>query len=177
MNSEKLNDILKNESFMKEVLNANSSEDFKRMFKNKGVDLSNEDVEEIANLVRYGMKNSIEECDMSSVSGGRSISSTVKNIAIAISSLIIAGGVFYVAYNVGGISKKLKKTSDDAQKFMKESNDKIRQLSSEASQTMTSARDAIDSAKQAIAVTQEKVDGFQPSRAGRWLFGFGNSDK
>lgn len=107
MDNEKLNDILKDEDFMKEVLQSNSAEDFKVMFKNKGINLSDKDVEEIVNLVRHEVKKPIEKCDLENVSGGKVTSATVRDIAFAISSVIIAGSVAYLSFRTSKTLNKL----------------------------------------------------------------------
>lgn len=112
MDNEKLNDILKDEDFMKEVLQSNSAEDFKMMFKNKGINLSDKDVEEIVNLVRYEVKKPMEECDLENVSGGKITSAKVRNIAVAISAILIAGSVGYLSLRAAKTMKKVDSTMD-----------------------------------------------------------------
>lgn len=107
MDSEKLNDILKDESFMKEVLKSNSAEEFKDLFKSKGIDLSDEDVKEIVNVVSNEMKKPIEECDLENISGGKIEQyfnlRTLKRVSKSVLILSIAGSVIYFAKKSGEV--------------------------------------------------------------------------
>lgn len=112
MDIENLNDLLKDEDFMKKVLQSNSTEDFKVMFKNKGINLSDKDVKEIINLIRYEIKGPIKEFQMENVIGGEITSAAVRDIAFAISSLMIAGSVGYLSFRASQTLQKADKTMD-----------------------------------------------------------------
>lgn len=107
MDSEKLNDILKDESFMKEVLKSDSAEEFKALFKSKGIDLSDQDVEEIVDVVSEEINNPIEECELENVSGGNVKKyfsyRGLKNISKSVLILSIAGSLVYFARKGGKI--------------------------------------------------------------------------
>lgn len=139
MDSEKLNDILKDENFMKKVLKSDSVEEFKTLFKDRGIELSDKDVEEIAGVFSNNISNTMEECELEDVSGGKislnfnsmkmgDISRFVKNISKSVLILSIAGSLVYFAkkggevmdavtiatYNVGSTVGKVGRTMDAA---------------------------------------------------------------
>ncbi len=139
MDSEKLNDILKDENFMKKVLKSDSVEEFKTLFKDRGIELSDKDVEEIAGVFSNNISNPMEECELEDISGGKislnfnsmkmgDISRFVKNISKSVLILSIAGSLVYFAkkggevmdavtsatYDVGGTVRRVGRTMDAA---------------------------------------------------------------
>lgn len=114
MDSEKLNDILKDENFMKKVLKSDSVEEFKTLFKDRGIELSDKDVEEIASVFSNNINNPMEECELEDISGGKislnfnsmkmgDISRFVKNISKSVLILSIAGSLVYFAKKGGEV--------------------------------------------------------------------------
>lgn len=185
MNSEKLNDILKNESFMKEVLNANSPEEFKILFKSKGVDLSDEDIKEITNLVRLGMKSSIKECDLENINGGngRSVSGRIKDAAKCALYIAVAGSIVYFAKKSGEAIDAAKDTlrattgaveglTSEARDTLHATTGAVKGLTSAATDTLHATTGAVEGVTMVANAVTGKVNRAEPRGIGRWLLNF-----
>lgn len=73
-NIEKIDEILSNDEFIKKILEANSSEEVKQIFKEKGIDVTDEQIENMREKLNSKIKelNTMSDDAMGQISGGKS---------------------------------------------------------------------------------------------------------
>lgn len=115
MENEILENVLKDKDFLESVvkMDIKSAQD---AFEKRGIKLTTNDMNTIKNLVSQKIENPESAPDeiLEKVSGGRTTSEKIKNIAFAISSLVIASTVAGVGYKVYGTLEKFDDTVDKA---------------------------------------------------------------
>lgn len=106
--------VLKDKVFLKKVIEM-TMEDAQKAFKERGVELSKDDMITINNLVDKQLNGSISmpENELQYIGGGIEITEKIKNISIAIAALIVAGSAVYAVKNVAAASDKVSSASDN----------------------------------------------------------------
>lgn len=108
MKQDVVDNIIKDKDFLKKIINLTSTEEVKKAFKEKGLDISEKDLETIGELIKFQIENAekIHEFSLEKVVGGWSDEKfeKFKNISIGISSLAIAMSVVYLAANAQTLS-------------------------------------------------------------------------
>ena len=85
-NKEKLQQLMQDEKFLKEILNLETIEEVQDAFKKKDVDISTDDLEQIRELIIKSIDNDYElsEEELEEICGGFAITGTLLLIAKAI---------------------------------------------------------------------------------------------
>lgn len=99
MKEENLTKILEDKEFLEKVISASNVHDVKLLFNEKGIILSDDDINKIGIMVKDNLSNPDKEFD--NVVGGVDVTVKIKNIAYAISAVCIAGSVGYVSHKLG----------------------------------------------------------------------------
>jgi len=105
----KIEELVKNESFIKELLSMESNEAVIALFKNNGVDITNEEVEELAKGLDQMLNSeaNLSEEELQNISGGVIGTSFVVGWALKAAAVLIAGkaiqeGTDYVSCEATG---------------------------------------------------------------------------
>lgn len=95
---EKINELIKDESFGEEIKNAETVEDFQSAFKAHGVDLTIEEAEAVCAriAIETGNADGISEDYLEKVSGGGAVAAVAGGV-------IIAGACYGVGYAAGRV--------------------------------------------------------------------------
>lgn len=72
-NIEKIDEILSSDEFIKKILEANSSEEVKKIFKEKDIDVTDEQIENMRKALNSKIKelNTMSDDEMGQISGGK----------------------------------------------------------------------------------------------------------
>ncbi len=115
MKNEILNNVLKDKAFLENVakMDIKSAQE---AFEKRGIKLTANNMNTIKNLVCQKIENPESTPDEipEKVSGGRTTSEKIKNIAYAISSLVIVGTIAGVGYKAYETLDKISKRADAA---------------------------------------------------------------
>jgi hypothetical protein len=106
--------VAKDKDFLEKVLKLDSVDEVKRAFKEKGVDISAEDIEIIGEMVRSYVENdtNISNEVLEKTVGGWSDPNfkKFKNISVGLSALALAMAALCVTHSVNDSMKSIKKT-------------------------------------------------------------------
>lgn len=99
LKDEKLTKVLEDKEFLKKVINAPDVNTVKLLFEEKGIILSDDDINKIGIMVKDNLSHPEREFD--NVIGGIDATFKIKNIAYAISAVCIAGSIAYGSRKFG----------------------------------------------------------------------------
>lgn len=154
-----IQDIVEDKAFLKSILTMDMKE-AQNAFAERGVELSENDMFTIEKLVGLQINNlnSVSEELLKNVSGGGGITKKIKNISMAIASVIVAGASVYMVSKLGTAVNKVGVAADN-----------MSRTASKANKTLEQVGAAADTADQILKTVDDPNNG-------TWLkkwFGFG----
>ena len=102
MESKSFTEILKDEEFLKKVVNAPNIQEVKLLFSEKGVILSDDEINKVREIVENILSNSDKQFD--GIVGGADISNKIRNISCAIAAICLAGSAIYASRKFGKVA-------------------------------------------------------------------------
>lgn len=175
-----IQDIVEDKAFLKNILTMDMKE-AQNAFAERGVELSENDMFTIEKLVGLQINNlnSVSGEVLKNVSGGGGITNKIKNISMAIASVIVAGASVYMvskldtAVNkVGVVADNMSSVSSKANKTLEQigaAADNISGTASKANKTLGQLGAAADTADQILKTVNDPNNGTWLKK----LFGFG----
>ncbi len=102
MESKSFTEILKDEEFLKKVVNATNIQEVKLLFSEKGIILSDDEINKVGEIVKNILYNS--DIQLDNVVGGVDISNKIRNISCAIAAICLAGSAIYASRKFGKVA-------------------------------------------------------------------------
>lgn len=102
LESKSFTEILKDEEFLKKVVNAPNIQEVKLLFSEKGVILSDDEINKVGEIVKNILYNS--DIQLDNVVGGVDVSNKIRNISCAIAAICLAGSAVYASRKFGKVA-------------------------------------------------------------------------
>ncbi len=119
MKKEIIDKIIADKGFLEKIINSDSVEKVKEAFKEKGIDLTVEDIKIIAETVQDQIENNQNTLDaiLEKTSGGVSFDhKKFKNISMGLAAIAVAISAVYAASRVESIGQNVDETVEEAKK-------------------------------------------------------------
>lgn len=102
LESKSFTEILKDEEFLKKVISASNAQEVKLLFSERGVILSDDEINKVGEIVKNILYNS--DIQLDNVVGGVDVSNKIRNISCAIAAICLAGSAIYASRKFGKVA-------------------------------------------------------------------------
>lgn len=168
MTTEQMKALSEDKEFINELLIQDTEEDVKKLFKSRGVELTDEDVEDLKNLTKMCIENKVElpEEILENVSGGASVKKWLgKNwdkliyvsCALGVSAVGI-GAMLYSILKSNPIADKTSKLIDQTSGAIKDFQEAIATLNISTIPATNATLDKFDAAAGNLAEATNKIN-------------------